>query len=226
MIRIYSGTDNVSSRKQFADYKQKFEQDAEYEVIEIKPQEFVTILSAAQHEQYLFAPKNIYFTENILSKKASRDIVMSLQDNHEVELVIWEDQVEARIIKQYLPKSQILISDVPSTIWKLLDGLRPGNKVKSIQTLNEIVTSVDEHLILFMIQRRVKELIMMYRGFTGGKKLADWQQAKLKSQLSTWDKDKLIMFYSKLYSIERSEKTGTTSYGIRQALEILFSFYL
>ena len=226
MIRVYCGSDVSKSRFQFFDLKQKCHIDPEYETVEIGTNDFAAAIKSSEYEQFLFASKKIYFVENILSKKFNRDIVMALQNNIELELAIWEENIEPRIIKQYLSKSSIIISDLPNSIWKLLDGIKPGNKAQTIQALSDISDSVDEHLVLYMIQKRVKELIMIYGGYSGNKKMADWQKTRLKSQLSSWKKENLLTMYSKLYNVEKAEKTGTSAYSIKQALEILFCFYL
>jgi hypothetical protein len=226
MITIFCGSDTARSRKSFSDACNKLMQAQESELIELTSSNLEEKLLSSSHEQSLFASKLFYSGENILSKKKNREILLKYEDVKSLELFIWEEQMEPRFVKTYLKKSKIDISDIPSSIWKLLDTIVPGSKSKIIPQLDGLISNMDEHLILYMIQKRTKELILINSNFTGGKKMADWQIDRLKKQAKAWKKDQLLNFYSKLFTIEKSERLGSTSYTIKQSLEILFCFYL
>lgn len=225
MITIYCGNDISNSRRAFSTAREKMLVNGS-EIKPITQNTLEEVLKSAISEQSLFINKFAYVAENILSKKKIRDIVLTYETNTNISLLIWEETMDPRSIKTYFKKSTIIVNDLPVSIWKLLDAIQPGRKIDVISSINSLSAIVDEHLMLYMIQKRIKELILIHKNFTGGKKMADWQMSKLKHQARNWQQDKLVALYTKLSAVEKAERVDSTPYSIIQALEILFCFYL
>jgi len=174
MITIYCGSDTVKSREKYSDFRKKYQEQQDYSVIQVSTPDLAATLLRSGIDQALFTKKKIFFVQNALSKKAARDLMLPYEQSNNEHIVVWEEKMESRFIKTYFKKANIHVSDLPASIWRLLDGLKPGSKEKSIALLGDIMSETDENLTLYMIQRRIKELIMMYKGHSGGKKLADF----------------------------------------------------
>ncbi len=226
MIIIYCGSDISGSRRAFSAAREKILTAGTSDLKSINSNNIEEVLRSVEHEQNLFIKNVAFSAENILSKKKTREIALLYESNPNVLLHIWEESMDPRSIKTYFKKSKIFVSDLPITIWKLLDSIKPGKKQEMVDSIQLLSTIVDEHLLLYMIQKRVKELIMIHKNFTGGKKIADWQASRLKQQARAWQQDQLIALYTKLTAIEKAERIDSTPYSINQALEILFCFYL
>lgn len=226
MISIYCGNDTAGSRRVFNSEKEKITANSRAVPVFVNQSNIYKVLQSSIHERSLFADRPIYLAENILSRKKIRDTVLEYESNPNTHMLIWEESMDPRSIKTYFKKSKINVTDLPVTIWKLLDSILPGKKSDVISYIRSISGILDEHLLLFMIQKRIKELIMIHRGLSGGKKLADWQASRLKQQARQWQQPQLLSIYSKFSAIEKAERIDSTPYTITQALEILFCFYL
>ncbi|MBP9870169.1 MAG: hypothetical protein KBC53_01555, partial [Nitrosomonas sp.] len=179
----------------------------------------------AQHES-LFNSENAFFIENILSKKHHRDALKSYIADTNLLIHVWEETIEDRNLKKYFPKAQFVVHAVQTTLWKLLDGIYPGNLTSSLRSLSTLYASQEPIMILYMLQQRAKELILVKNSLSGKMRRAPWQEKTLLGQAQRWQDTHLKQFYKKLYDIEFGTKTGTQPYSIKEALDILFCFYL
>ena len=222
MITIFCGENPTSSRRLFSEHVGSLREQG-YEISHS--------LSDIDYSSTLFDQKRGFALENVLGKKAQRDIVIGVLDEaaktlqQTPEVVIWEEATDERTIKRAFPKAKIVTTKLPSSIWKLLDNFQPGNLQLTIQTLRSIQDTNDIHLVHFMLMRRLKELIIVAQGGQPAK-LASWQVGKLKSQAARWKPEMLESCFKKLVEIEMQTKSGTMVYELNKALEITFCFYL
>lgn len=225
MITIFTGDNFEESRKQFISLRQSY-QSKGYFIIELTKETLQEIDKWLYDSQTLFATQKVFFAENILSKKQDRQYVQSLESSQSVDLVCWESETDERIVKFFFKKARVLVSKLPVSIFKFLDDVFPGNKLNALLSLHELVKSVDENIILFMLERRARELLLIKYGSTPSSSLASWQLGKLKAQSSHWKLERLISFYDALYRVEYKAKKGQTPYSLREALDIVVMFYL
>ena len=230
MLTIFCGEDSAASRKQFADTKKQFEEKG-YEIVAYNVNSLDDFSRELSFSSTLFATKRLYALENILSKKAQRDIVNRvLKEAEETlqntpEVCIWEEATDDRTLKRAFPNAKLIVTKLSTNLWKLLDGLQPGNLLPTIQTLRSIQDSNDIHLTHFMLMRRLKELLIVSQGGQPAK-LAPWQVGKLKSQARAWKPEMLESCFRKMVEIEMQTKSGTMVYELNKALEITLCFYL
>lgn len=230
MLTLYCGDNSVTSRAQFIDCKKRMMREG-IECIDL-PSEVSSIRQHIYGSSSLFSTKQAFFAQNILSKKISRDALKEIPSDPAVELIVWEEKMEERDLKRYFPKAKIVSSKLPTSIWKFLDNIYPGNPAALIRQQAQITTTVDENMLLYLLQRRVKDLILATKSLDGKRKLASWQSGIMKAQAARWGSSeterltKLHRMNDKLYAIEVGTKTSSLPYPIHKALDILFSFYL
>ncbi len=227
MLTIVCGDNPAESRSQFVTAKQSFESKG-YEVVDVPRGDLKVFEDQLAFSSTLFSEKRIYTLENVLSKKAQRDQISALLAgalSQSSEVIIWEESMDERSLKKYFPKAKILVSKLPHTLWKFIDGLYPGNLQQSVASFRAIQETVDPHLIHYMMIRRVKELLLVSSG-EQPPKLASWQVGKLKQQTKSWPEGRLQSFFLKLVEIEMHTKSGTMVYPLDRALEVALCFYL
>ncbi|OGK14582.1 hypothetical protein A3H80_03455 [Candidatus Roizmanbacteria bacterium RIFCSPLOWO2_02_FULL_37_19] len=224
MITIICGDDIVKSREALVNLKKVYKEKS-YELIDIDSNSVDDLRKNILERASLFSQKRLFFIHGVLSKKGNRDVVHQL-DTQDNPILIWEDKYSDKDIKKNFPKAKVLVFKLPQTIWKLLDNIYPRNLHTVILLTRSIIDSVDENMLLYMLQKRTKELILVKSNSKHIVKLAPWQITKLSSQTKKWDMNKLYKFYQKLFEIEKGTKSGSLPYSIYDALDILFCFYL
>ncbi|MFQ5452329.1 MAG: hypothetical protein ACE5DQ_02080 [Candidatus Paceibacterota bacterium] len=225
MLYIYCGTNITQSREEFVYLKKQY-RDKGYDVLDIDELMLGELDDWLGDSGSLYAENRAFFAERILSKKKQRDALKkAINRKKDMQIVVWEDAMPERDIKRYFKKAVIKAHNLPTTIFKLLDSLYPPN-LKSMTSQIEVLSdSIDENILLYMMQKRIKELIIVSSGETPGN-AASWQISRLKRQAQRWRSDRLISLYDKLFQIERATKTGQAVYSIKQSLEILLIIYL
>ncbi len=227
MITIFLGDDTATSRNKYTTIKNDFTQK-HVGIIELTKELLPQLHAGLLQSQSLFDERQIFFAENILSKKEQRNHVTIFDSpSTDNQLFIWEESIEDRIAKYYFKHADINVSKLPANIFSFLDSLYPSNLKSIVLNFRILCQTIDPHMTLFMLQKRVRELILVSGGRATGKKLAEWQLARLKNQVKKWDRIEMLLdFYDGLYRIEKYEKTGKNYYSIPQALDILFVYYL
>lgn len=231
MLTIYCGDNVVESRQNFVQHKKRLG-DSGIEMTDIPRSDMSDVNAIIHGSASLFNERRAFCCENVLSKKVNRDLLKAAIEDTSVECLVWEGSMDDRSIKRYFPKAKLFVSKLPSNIWKFLDGVYPGNARYLISTLPQLTVAVDEHMVLYLLQRRIKDLILVLKGLSGKRKLAPWQAQNMKNQAIRWgDTDqerlnRLHKMYQKLNDIEIGVKTRSLSYPVQKALDILFSFYV
>lgn len=221
MISIYCGDDTVSSHRLFVEKRHQLR--AGSELLEINELTLPGVISGTLGVN-LYNTSVSFFGQNLLSLKKNRDLLNQISDG--VSLTLWEEKLLSRDIKRYFPKAQIIDSKLPINLFTFLDNVMPGKKFAVLNSASALSGRVDDSILIFMLQRRVKQLYSLMVSDGRGLKLASWQLSRLKSQATSWRKEQLLSFYDKLFTIEKNSKTNQGYYSIAQSLNILFCFYL
>lgn len=226
MIQIILGDHAGESRKEFIKLKEDYK-NKNYEIIPLNETVIFELDKWLFQANALFSLKKVFFGENLLSKKEHREIFKKYDvKEKEINFVFWEEKVEERAAKYYFKYAKINSSKLPFNIFKFLDSVYPSNLSSAVSFLNQIAENINENIILYMLQKRIRELILIKNNLKPEKKLADWQLYKLKSQVQKWENNKLTAFYDSLYRIEVFSKTSVNYYSVKKALDILLCYYL
>ncbi len=226
MINIILGDDNTASRKKFLQLKDEYRKK-NYEIISLDSSSLSQMDLWLSQSIGLFASEKVFFGENLLSKKESRDLLKKYDtERSDIDIYIWEETLEDRVAKYIFKNAILSVSKFPHTIFKLLDSIYPSNKHESLILLDILSKSINEHMILVMIQRRIREMIVIKAGLSTGKKLAHWQITRLKTQAEKWSEKKILSLYEALYRVEVLSKTSGHYYSVKKALDIVLFYFL
>jgi CHAT domain-containing protein len=226
MINIILGDDVGESRKEFVRLKEEYENKG-YEIFNLNEANISELDKSLYQSEGLFFNKKVFFGENLLSQKENRLFLKKYDnDKNEIDFILWEEELEGKIAKFIFKYAKIHSFKLPYNIFKFLDSVYPLNLKEVINYMNQISNNVEENIILYMLERRIRDLILIQNNLKPEKKLAEWQIARLKSQAKKWEVNQLVSFYDSLYRIEALTKTSKTYYSIKKSLDILFCYYL
>lgn len=225
MLLVYCGNNIQNSRKEYLDKIDEYKEKG-YEIIHLASTDFEHVESAINAHSSLFNDQLIFTGDNILKYKMLKKNVLSyLKEHSHVSFIFWEEFITGKDISKTLKQVQVIDVSLPGTIWKLLDSLVPGNAAFTLKLIRDVYESTDEYMILYMMQKHIKDLILVLDG-ESTRNVAPWQQSKLKSQASKWKRKNLESFFIKLHDVETQTKQGTMQYGILEAIDILITVYL
>lgn len=226
MIHIILGDDIEESRREFVRLKEEYKNKG-YEVFLLNEFNLSELDKWLYQSDSLFSRKKVFFGENLLSQNQGKNLLKKYDTlEKEIDFIFWEEKLEEKTAKKIFKYAKIHLFKLPYTIFKFLDSVYPSNLQLSIHHLNKISQIVNENIILYMLQERLRDLILIKNNLKPEKKLADWQIRKLKTQSRYWQEKELISFYDALYRIEEAIKTGKSYYSIKKSLDILFCYYL
>lgn len=226
MIHLILGDDIEESRREFVRLKEEYK-DKGYEVFLLDEVNLLELDKWLYQSNNLFSRKKVFFGENLLSHHQTKTIFQKYDTlDKEIDFIFWEERLEEKLAKKIFKNAKIHSFKLPVTIFKFLDSVYPTNLRLAISYLNKISQTVNENVILYRLQQRIGDLILIKNNLKPEKKLADWQIRKLKTQSRYWYEKKLISFYDALYRIEETTKTGKNYYSIKKSLDILLCYYL
>ncbi|HLD26660.1 MAG TPA: hypothetical protein VJB63_01765 [Patescibacteria group bacterium] len=226
MLHIILGDDSRASRQRYIQLKDEYKKK-EYDIVPLDSSSLLKMDQWLYQSIGLFASKKAFFGENLLSRKELRELLKKYDTKStDINIFIWEELLEDRVVKYYFKNAHLSLSKLPQTIFKLLDTLYPSNKQQALTLLGVLSKNINEHMILVMMQKRIRELIVVQAGIKSEKKLASWQVARLKTQAGKWDEKKISSLYEALYRVEVLSKTSANYYSVKKALDIVLFYFL
>lgn len=153
------------------------------------------------------------------------DKLLSFKKNAIINVILWADDVlDVKFIGK-LKDVQTFTFQLPKLLFPLLDILAPKQGKKSIEILSKLRESMADELIFYMIVKRIRTLLLLKTGkptdFDETSRMQGWQLSKMSEQLNVWGEAELIMFYRKLFDLEKGMKTSTLPLTLGQHLDIL-----
>ena len=226
MIYIFLGDDAAASRQEFIQFKQSLVSN-DYSIIEINESNLDELNKGLYQSNTLFEKKTAFISENLFAKVATRKKFLPFDNNDKNTIILdWEEDCDDKAIKFSFKNTVVKQSKLSENIFKLMDSITPGNLPQFIEYLHKLSDNTNENILLFMINKRIKELIFLKNNLDSIKKLQSWQIARLKNQASVWDNDKLLSLYEALYRLEVNTKTSRSVLPIKKALDMLFCYYI
>ena len=222
MITILHGEDAKTSRQVFTDYRQKGAS------ITLEGSNLdVTTLTQSLGGDGLFDENKIVLIEQLLSKKKKSkeldSMITLLQSYPDKEIVLWEGkEIDRKLLAQF-PKAQIRAFALPQLLFTFLDSIRPSHGAKLVSLYHQTLATVEPDMIFSMLVRQMR-LLMGLMGPSQNpieevKRLAPWQQQKLKKQAQLFTETQLISLYNSLFRIDNEQKTGKASVPLSNAID-------
>jgi DNA polymerase III delta subunit len=184
----------------------------------------LTIIKQNLESKSLFGQEKFLVIENLFSLRKSQlkeKLLEYLKKEVYENLIIWEGiKIDGRSLLAF-SKAKIEKYEIGKIIFRFLDSLTPGNSGNLIQLYHQVLAQNGAELILFMLERQVRQLIMA--ADLGGKGLVEgppWKKTILIRQAGKFKLNQLISLYQKLLAIEYNQKTGNASLPLNSQLDL------
>lgn len=229
MITILHGDDTAASRDAYWNLKQKSLENITLDGATISQTDLQQALSGDD----LFRNAKDIFIENLFSKrKPSKelDALASLIAQSKGAITLWESKLLTPKQIGNFEKATSREFKIPSSIFALLDALRPGNGKQLITLFHTTLESKDAEFVLVMLTRQVRILLNIStmndepsttNAISEISRLAPWQKGKLVKQASLFTTKHLLALHSKMFELELGMKTGGLSQPIADEIDFL-----
>lgn len=231
MLTVIGGEDSVASRHKLQELKEKYKTQG-YSIDDVPAGDVPDLLKNAEGVTNLFGQESIYIVEKLSSKYKGRtktpykEAVQEIAKSSTIHLIDWESGKSAYELSSLKRIATAFYEAKPSqSIFELLDNCYPGNLKTFLRSIDEVNQSQDIGFIYALLCKHVRKLILAQADALDSK-TAPWQRGKLKSQAARWEEKNLLKFYEGLARIDISMKTSSTSYDLRDSLELLVCYYL
>lgn len=228
MLYVFSGDDTSTSRQAWVAHCASLQEKR----VTLHSCTSLDELETLLQTQSLFSDVSVCVLNTQLNRVQSRTRLASLVQSYpQGDVVVWDSATDPKVLKKSFPQAQHAVYMIPVTLWKLLDALAPGNLPQTYALLQAVFTHTEHQLVLYMMQRRLKELLLVALGAKPAK-IAPWQIQNLQRQAKRWGVDSVTQkaaiqrMYHKLTEIEQQSKSGTLAYSVDKALDICACFYL
>lgn len=231
MLTVIAGENVVSSRQKLLDLKSKYLEKG-YEVSEISVDNVESLLNDYDGVMNLFGQEPVYIVENLAKKYKGRakttfkEAVQNIAKKQTLHLISWEEGKSAYEISGLKRIASTFDEHkLDQNIFGLLENCYPKNLNIFLKDLEKVEKTQDAGFIYAMLCKHVRKLLLAKEDFFD-KKTAPWQKSRIKSQSEKWEKKLLTNFYEGLCKIDRSIKTNSTTYDLKQSMEYLICYYL
>lgn len=184
-------------------------------------------LKQALESGSLFGQDKFIIIEGLFSSLASKrklELLGYLKSQNADNLIIWEGKsIDGRSLAPF-SKHKIYEYKIPAVIFKFLDSFSPKTKTQCVAFFRQAANVDPPESILFMLLRRVWELIIISDSETATQlKLPSWRLNGLKSQASGFKAINIPPVLQELVNIEYNQKSGQSLLSLRSELELFIA---
>lgn len=231
MLTIICGEDIPAARQQLVSLKEKYKEKG-YAIQQIPLNDLPAIYKSSQGVVDLFGQESVYFVDGISSKYKGRgknefkDTIAEISKNPTLQVISWEEGKSAYDLSTIKKLATTFEEFKPSrNIFQLLDDCYPGNLKTFLSSLEIVSSSQDILFIYTLLWRHIRKLLLANENVFD-KSIQSWQKTKLLQQATIWDKKKLMYFYEGLIKIDQGMKTSSSTFDMKESIEILACYYL
>lgn len=224
MITLIYGEDTTASRNHYYELKQHAVEPLILDGTTIS----LTDLQQALSGDDLFGTARDIFIENLISKRKSPKDIEILQHvlvNAKANIVVWESKELTKKQIEGFGKATVKQFKIPSTIFALLDGLKPENGKELFELFHKTLLDKDPEFVLVMLQRQVRMLLALQDTGTEQisevSRIAPWQRGKLERQAKLFTTEQLMTLHNGLFTLEKNMKTGQLSQSLENEIDFL-----
>lgn len=189
----------------------------------------LTDLIQAAESGSLFAPKRLIAIENLFTRRDSKqkDSILKYLSKADPNLpvLVWEKkEISLKTLKKRLPVATLHLFKLQKSIFNFLDAIRPNNTKNLLRLLHKCLKEESPELVIYMTARRVSQLIIgKDLGQKGLSELPAWQRSRLFSQAKTFSLKELLELHSRIFSLDRSLKSGRASLSLDHLLDLVMA---
>jgi len=220
MITVIHGDDEALSREYFQSLKSKVK-----DALSLSSGDILSELIQFTSGGSLFSDEKSVFIENLLSAKKQSgvaEVIDYIKKNHDnLNLYLWEKNELSKSALSQFPNPTIKLFKLPQKLFNFLDGLMPKNP-NNVKIFHEALENSNEELLLFMVIRQFRLMlsVRVNAGIDETKRLAPWQQGKIKKQADKFGERSLVKALKELHKIDHAQKMGLSNLNTIQAVDI------
>jgi len=224
---ILHGENTVLSRLKLQEKTNEFHQKNNGEIINLSAEQIsLTDLKQALDSISLLNDQRLIVLENLFSgRKTSHKekIIDYLKNNQPDNLITWDGKkIDGRTISSF--NAQVISFDIPSSVFKFLDSLIPGNEKNILSLFHQTIKEMPTEMLFFMLAKHWRLLIIAHDlGPQGLKGMPSWRQTKITEQAQRFKLPKLLLIYEKMLKIDYQQKTGKTPLSLICQLDLLLA---
>ena len=252
MIHVFHGENTTASRsslnEQIAQLRSKL---PDAEILHLDGAKLAeTELINALESQSMFSSDRIVHIDGLLTRRPSKEkdrlcsqltahsSPRSVEAGSQLNIIIWEPKQLTQTQLKPLQKCsdcQIQEFKLSKTLFAFLDSIKPNNAKQMIDLLSLTLKSEAPELVMFLLVRRVTELLLavsrqpaspeLQRGepsaLSGIK--TPWQKERIVNQTKGWTIEELLSLHKKLLEIDEAIKTGSSASDLPTHLDILLA---
>jgi hypothetical protein len=225
MLTLIHGDNIPASRNYLIEMKRNYPTVPLLDGSSVTQTELIQILEGGD----LFSDEKVLFMENFLSRKKQSSefkelLAYIVTQSQNATIILWEEkEIDKRTIS-ILKNATVRLFKLPQPLFSLLDSLKPKNGSNLIRLFHEVLQTVDDEMVFYMLIRHIRILLGIYKepaSIEEIKRLQDWQRTKIIKQARLFSEKELIALHHKLYEIEKGLKTGTLSMSLSASIDIL-----
>lgn len=231
MLTIICGEDISTARQQLLTFKEQYKKKG-YLIQNVPLNDLPDVYKSSKGVVDLFGQESAYFVDGISSKYKGRgknefkDIILEISKNPTMHVVSWEEGKSAYDLTTIKKIATTFVESKPArNIFELLDSCYPGNINEFLYNLEIVTTSQDIMFVYTLLWRHIRKLILAHEQIFD-KTVQPWQRGKLSQQANQWQEKKLLAFYEGLIKIDQGMKTSTSTFDLKESIEILACYYL
>jgi len=180
----------------------------------------------------LFSEKRTVILEEFLSKakkSKEKDAIISYLESkaYEHDIILWEGKDLPKTSFRGFSKPVLKQFKPPQTLFQFLDGVLPHNTAYLISLHHQTLANTEPELIFFMLVRHIRILLALSNPSDAPidelKRLAPWQVTKLQKQAKSLGQDRLLDLHTKLFILEKKQKTGTLLLPLSDSIDFLLT---
>ena len=228
-IYLFIGQDNIALDKDYLMFKQNYQTTESIEPFNSANLENKIANLGFFPEKKLFVSTNVFLNRVRMGKVSAvleadlKQLPLFLGD-HDF-LFIEPDDKKLKYYQQFFPNLKIKQYKINAYLFSFLDSFVPKNQPQCFSLWQKTVAQNSAELSLFMLRRRVRELLLTSTDSLSGR-YQSWQLAKLKTQLQKWPLSRLKHLYQSFYNYEKGLKTGNNPLKASQFVETVLALYL
>ncbi|MFA6602889.1 MAG: hypothetical protein WCT01_03740 [Candidatus Shapirobacteria bacterium] len=164
MVYIFHGSDPVRSRQALLDLAATFEG---YASLRLEGKEInLDLVNNHLNSTSLFADQKLLILFDFFQANPTvqKPIIPILQNSQHV-IIIYAPKALTPAQLNTFPKAKVTKSSLSSTLFQMLNALRPHNSQNFYQLLNLTLEKEPVELVTFMIRRKLRELLIRPSGF-------------------------------------------------------------
>ena len=231
MLTVICGEDQETARKYLISIKDSFKKKG-YSLMEVLVADLPEVYKNSSGVVDLFGQKTVYVVDGLSkqykgrTKTAFKQTVDALVKDKNIHLIDWEAGKSGYILSTLKKLADSFQEYKPGkNVFQLLDSCYPGNLKSFLATLDVVLKTQEVMFVYTLLTRHIKKLLMATDGHFDSK-TAPWQRGKLQSQARMWKMKQLVNFYDGLIRIDVATKSGSSTFDIRDSIEILACYYL